>query len=136
MQQITVQNTIQAPASKVWGCWTSPVHIVNWNNASDDWHTPHAENDLRVGGQFLYRMEARDGSASFDFAGTYDEVEQPRHIAYTLEDGRKVRVTFEEKDGTTKVSETFDAESTHSAEMQRDGWQAILDNFKKYVENQ
>jgi uncharacterized protein YndB with AHSA1/START domain len=131
---ITVNTTINAPVEKVWELWTLPQHITRWNNASDDWHTPHAENDLRVGGKFLSRMAARDGSVSFDFTGTYTRVDNHRKIDYTLTDGRKVSVTFEPGTNQTTISETFDAETIHPVEMQRAGWQAILDNFKKYVE--
>lgn len=132
---ITVENTVNAPVKKVWKLWTTPEHITKWNNASDDWHTPFAENDLRAGGKFLARMEARDGSFGFDFEGIYDEVKTNELIAYTLGDGRKVKITFSPSGAETKVVETFDAENTHSIEMQRGGWQAILDNFKKYAEN-
>jgi uncharacterized protein YndB with AHSA1/START domain len=132
---ITVQAIINAPIEKVWEFWTTPEHIMKWNNASDDWHTPRAENDLRTGGTFLSRMEAKDGSAGFDFGGVYDEVKNNELIAYTMGDGRKVTVTFtKNNDVETEVIETFDAESTNSIEMQRGGWQSILDNFKKYVE--
>ena len=131
---ITVENIVNAPVEKVWEFWTEPKHITQWNNASDDWHTPRAENDLRVGGKFSARMEAKDGSFGFDFGGTYDDVQQNRTIAYTLGDDRKVRVDFTPQGSSTKVTETFEAESTHSVEMQRSGWQAILDNFKKYTE--
>ena len=132
---ITVQATVNAPVEKVWKLWTAPEHITRWNNASDDWHTPRAENDLRAGGKFLCRMEARDGSSGFDFVGTYDEIKKNELIAYTMEDARKVKVTFAKNNGAqTKVVETFEAESTNPVEMQRGGWQAILDNFKKYVE--
>ena len=134
-QKITVENTILAPVEKVWQCWTTPEHITKWNNASDDWHSPFAQNDLRTGGKFLARMEARDGSVGFDFAGVYDEVRPKEFIAYTLGDGRKVSVRFSGTGSETKVVETFEAESTHSIEMQRGGWQAILDNFKKYTES-
>ncbi|MGN6164821.1 MAG: SRPBCC family protein [Flavisolibacter sp.] len=131
---ITVATTVQAPVAKVWEYWTKPEHIVKWSNASDDWHTPRAENDLRVGGSFLSRMEAKDGSFGFDFGGVYDDVQQHRHIAYTIGDGRKVTVDFSSEGDTTKVVESFEAENTHPIEMQRGGWQAILDNFKKYTE--
>lgn len=132
---ITVQAVINAPVDKVWRLWTTPEHITKWNNASDDWHTPRAENDLRAGGKFLYRMEAKDGSFGFDFVGTYDEIKRNELIAYTIEDGRKVKVTFiKNSDSETKVVETFEAENTNSLEMQRAGWQAILDNFRRYVE--
>lgn len=132
--RITVQNSIKAPVQKVWEYWSKPEHITKWSNASDDWHTPRAENDLREGGKFLSRMEARDGSMGFDFGGVYDEVKEHNRIAYTMGDGRKVEVDFETRGDETKVVETFDAENTHPVEMQRGGWQAILDNFKKYVE--
>ena len=131
---ITVENTVNAPVEKVWKFWTEPEHIKKWNNASADWHTPHAENDLRVGGKFVARMEAKDGSFGFDFGGVYDEVTVNKSIAYTLEDARKVKIFFSGDGSKTKVVETFDAETTNSVEMQRSGWQAILDNFKKYTE--
>ncbi len=132
--KITVESTIKAPVEKVWDYWTSPEHIKKWNSASDDWHTPFSENDLRVGGKFASRMEARDGSFGFDFGGIYDEVVQNKRIAYTLGDGRKVVVNFSTNGSETKVVETFEAEDTHSIEMQQGGWQAILDNFKRYTE--
>lgn len=132
---ITIESTINAPIEKVWKCWTTPGDIMQWNNASPDWHTPSAENDLRPGGKFTSRMEAKDGSMGFDFGGTYDEVETYKIISYTLDDNRKVAVNFSSTGNTTHVVETFETESTHSEEMQRAGWQSILDNFKKYVEN-
>lgn len=132
---ITVETIVQAPVEKVWEYWTEPRHITKWNQASDDWHAPHAENDLRVGGKFVTRMEAKDGSFGFDFGGVYDEVNQYESIAYTLGDDRKVKITFVPKDNGTLVTESFDAEETHAAEMQQAGWQAILDNFKKYAES-
>jgi uncharacterized protein YndB with AHSA1/START domain len=131
---IAIESTIQASVEKVWDFWTYPDHIVKWNNASADWHTPRAENDLRVGGRFLSRMEARDGSSGFDFTGTYTKVEPLKQISYTLDDGRKVQASFVSMGNVTMVKETFEAEETNTAEMQRNGWQAILDNFKKYVE--
>ncbi|GAA4432381.1 hypothetical protein GCM10023188_20890 [Pontibacter saemangeumensis] len=131
---ITLETTIQAPVEKVWKYWTEPRHITQWNNASDNWHTPRAENDLRVGGKFLSRMEARDGSMGFDFTGTYTNIRAHGLIAYALEDGRKVQVLFTPRGNETSVTETFEAEPSHPAEMQRAGWQAILDNFKNYVE--
>ncbi len=131
---ITVESTVKAPVEKVWEFWTAPGHITKWNYASDDWHSPSAENDLRPGGKFLARMEAKDGSFGFDFSGIYDEVKTNELIAYTMGDDRKVTVKFEGNGNETKVVETFEAENTHSIEMQRGGWQAILDNFKKYVE--
>src|SRR5690606_11623960 len=132
--KITVQTVIQAPVEKVWNCWTEPEHITKWNQASDDWHAPKAENDLRVGGSFLTRMEAKDGSMGFDFGGIYDVVKQHEEISYTMGDGRKVDITFINQGKETKVVETFDAESTHPVEFQQAGWQAIMDNFKRYTE--
>jgi uncharacterized protein YndB with AHSA1/START domain len=133
--KITVHNTVNAPVEKVWKYWTMPEHITKWNSASDDWHSPRAENDLRKGGKFFARMEAKDGSVGFDFEGVYDEVKTNELIAYTMGDGRKVIVTFLPAGNTTTVTETFDAETVNPVEMQRGGWQAILDNFKKYTEN-
>lgn len=132
--QITVKALINKSVEAVWNCWTTPEHIVRWNNASDDWHTPRAENDLRKGGRFLSRMEAKDGSFGFDFGGTYTNVELHKRIEYIMDDKRKVTVTFENQGKQTQVSESFDPEDTNSLEMQRAGWQSILDNFKKYVE--
>jgi uncharacterized protein YndB with AHSA1/START domain len=134
MQIITIKANVNSPIEKIWKNWTEPEHIEKWNSASEDWHTTYAENDLRVGGKFLSRMEAKDGSFGFDFGGIYDEVELYKAIAYTLGDGRKVRIYFTESDNYTEISEAFDAESSTPIEMQQSGWQAILDNFKKYVE--
>ena len=131
---ITVENTINAPVEKVWQYWTKPEHITQWNNASDDWHTPRAENDLRAGGSFVSRMEAKDGSFGFDFGGVYDAITTNEYLEYTLGDGRKVKINFTADGNKTKISESFEAESINSTEMQRGGWQAILDNFKKYTE--
>jgi uncharacterized protein YndB with AHSA1/START domain len=131
---ITVETTVKAPAEKVWKYWTGPEHITKWNNASDDWHTPSAKNDLRAGGRFSSRMEAKDGSFGFDFGGVYDEVKTNQLIVYTLDDGRKVKIIFTSLGNETKVTETFESEGTHSIEMQKDGWQAIVNNFKKYTE--
>ena len=131
---ITVETTVTAPVEKVWTLWSQPEHITKWNSPSDDWHTPRAENDLRVGGNFTSRMEAKDGSFGFDFGGTYDAVRDNEHIAYTLGDGRKVTIDFTPDGDTTRVVETFDPESENTREMQQAGWQAILDNFKKYAE--
>lgn len=131
---ITVETAIKAPVEKVWEFWTRPEHITKWNQASDDWHTPWAENDLRAGGKFASRMEAKDGSAGFDFGGTYNKVVKYKHIAYTMDDGRKVTIRFSKKGNITWVTETFDSEDMNSREMQQNGWQAILDSFKTYVE--
>ena len=132
---ITVEASINAPLEKVWNCWTSPQHITQWCNASPDWHAPHAENDLKVGGKFVTRMEAKDGSFGFDFCGIYTDVKTNQLIAYTLEDARKVHITFSPNGNTTKVVETFEPETENTLELQRGGWQAILDNFKKYTES-
>jgi len=131
---ITVKTNISAPVEKVWSYWTDPKHIVHWNNASDDWYTPKAENDLRVGGNFNYRMEARDGSDGFDFTGEYDSVVLLKQIKYTLGDGRIVQVNFTTADNYTVVSEVVETELLNPLEIQQQGWQAIIDNFKKYVE--
>jgi len=132
--KVTVQAVIQAPVEKVWKYWTEPAHITKWNQPSEEWHAPRAENDLQAGGKFLTRLEAKDGSMGFDFAGVYDAVKQHEAISYTLEDGRKVDITFAAQGNETKVVEIFDAESTHPVEFQQAGWQAILDSFKKYTE--
>lgn len=133
--KITVESTVNAPVETVWRSWTEPQHITQWNNASDDWHCPKAENDLRPGGSFNVRMEAKDGSFGFDFGGVYDQVKKNELIEYTLEDSRKVQVHFSGEGDKTKVVETFDAETENSIELQKGGWQAILDNFKKYTES-
>ena|SRR5687767_14913433 len=132
---ITVQAVINAPVEQVWKLYTEPDHVMKWNNASNDWRTPRAENDLKVGGKFLYRMEAKDGSSGFDFEGTYEQVKIDELIVYSLTDGRKVEVIFTNDDNArTKIATAFEAENANPIEMQRDGWQAILNNFKKYVE--
>ena len=131
---ITVEATVNAPVEKTWKLWTLPEHITKWNNASDDWHTPRAENDLRAGGKFLARMEAKDGSFGFDFGGVYDQVVTNELIAYTLGDGRKVKLTFTANGKETTVVEAFEAENENPVEMQKEGWQSILNNFKKYAE--
>jgi uncharacterized protein YndB with AHSA1/START domain len=132
--QITVQTTVNAPLKKVWASWSEPKHITKWCQASSDWHAPYAENDVRSGGKFKTTMAAKDGSVSFDFAGTYTRVEPNSLMEYTIEDGRRVRILFEAIGDKTKVTETFEAEGENSIEMQRGGWQAILDNFKSYTE--
>lgn len=131
---ITVEATIKAPVEKVWKYWNEPKHITKWCAASDDWHAPFAESDLRVGGEFKTTMAAKDGSFSFDFGGVYTKVQENKALDYTIGDGRKVQVTFSGNGNETKVIETFEAESQNPIEMQRGGWQAILDNFKKYTE--
>ena len=132
---ITVENTVNAPVEKVWDYWTKPEHITNWNFASDDWHSPWAKADLREGGTFSARMEAKDGSMGFDFGGVYDVLRKNELIEYTMGDGRRVKINFTPQGDSTRVSESFEAEGTHSVELQKNGWQAILDNFKKYTEN-
>ncbi len=134
MTKITVETTVSANLNKTWDYWTKPEHITHWNFASDDWQCPRAENDARTGGKFSARMEAKDGSFGFDFEGIYDEVIEQKRIAYHMEDGRQVEILFEELGDQTKVTEMFDPETENSEEMQRGGWQAILDNFKKHVE--
>ena len=131
---ITVKATVQAPIDKVWKCWTQPEHITQWCHASDDWHAPKATNDLRVNGKFSTTMAAKDGSVSFDFDGEYTRVEDKRAIEYVMADGRRVQVKFEDHGKETVVTETFDPEGQNSEEMQRGGWQAILDNFKQHTE--
>ena len=132
---ITVENLISAPVEKVWVLWTEPSHIVNWAYASEDWEAPHAENDVRVGGKFKTVMAAKDGSESFDFTGTYTTVIPQELIEYVMDDGRNVTVQFQSMGDKTKLTETFEMEHTNTEDLQRTGWQAILENFKKYVEN-
>ncbi|HKU48648.1 MAG TPA: SRPBCC domain-containing protein [Nitrososphaera sp.] len=133
---IAVQTVIHAPIAKVWECWTKPMHIRAWAFASDDWEAPAAENDLRLDGRFRTVMAAKDKSTSFEFAGTYTTVNENRLIEYDLDDGRHVKVEFASSPpNDVLLTETFEPESENSLEMQRSGWQAILDNFKKYVEN-
>lgn len=131
---ITIETTVNAPVSGVWEYWSKPAHIMQWCNASPDWHAPHAENDLQAGGKFSTRMEAKDGSFGFDFWGIYDEVKTNELISYTLGDERKVSIHFSSDGNTTKIVETFEAEDQNPVQMQREGWQAILDNFKNYTE--
>ena len=133
--KIKIEATISAPAKKVWDHWTKPDHITKWNFASDDWQCPKASNDLKVGGKYSARMEAKDGSFGFDFTAIYDEVVDQRKITYTMEDGRKVTTEFENHGDKTKVITVFDAEKQNPEDMQRGGWQAILNNFKKYTES-
>jgi len=131
---ITVEALVQAPIAKVWDSWNKPEHITKWCQASDDWHAPFAENDIRTGGTFKTTMAAKDGSFSFDFGGVYSNVKENEIIEYTMGDGRKVKVTFKQEGNATKVVETFDPESQNPVEMQRGGWQAILNSFKNYTE--
>lgn len=131
---LTVEVTVDAPVTKVWEKWTNPVDICQWNNASPDWHTTKAENDLTVGGKFLSRMEAKDGTFGFDFWGVYDKIITNQTIEYTLGDDRKVAISFQPLGNKTKIVEAFEAETLNSLELQQGGWQAILDNFKRYTE--
>lgn len=131
---ITVQNTINASINKVWEFWTLPEHITKWSFASPEWHTPHAENDLREGGKFSSTMAAKDGSMSFDFGGEYTLVEKNKAIEYILEDGRKVEISFEETPNGIELIQKFDPETQNPENFQQQGWQAILDNFKSYAE--
>lgn len=133
-QTITIQASINAPVEKVWQLWTEPRHITQWSSPSPEWHTPRAESDFRKGGKFVSRMEAVDGSMGFDFGGEFDEIKTHELIGYTIGDGRKVVTTFESNGDTTEVTQTFEPESENSLEMQRGGWQAILDSFKRYAE--
>lgn len=131
---ITVRTKVHADPGKVWKYWTNPEHITKWNFANDDWCCPKAENDLKVGGKYKARMEAKDGSAGFDFEATYDEVKDLQKISYTMADGRRASTEFYKLGDTTQITTTFDPETQNSAEMQQTGWQAILDNFRKYTE--
>jgi uncharacterized protein YndB with AHSA1/START domain len=133
-KKISIKARIKAPVEVAWKCWTSPEDIMRWNNASPDWHTPRAENDLRVGGSFIYRMESKDGKFGFDFGGVYTSVKLHKQIAYSLGDGRKVEVTFSSQGPQTEIEEKFEAEGTNPIEIQRKGWQAILDNFALHTE--
>ena len=132
--QIAVSVSVQAPIENVWTYWTEPEHIKGWNHASIDWHTTTAENELRENGHFSYRMEAKDGSAGFDFSGVYKIIRPFKEIDYELDDLRKVRITFESIEDEVVIKETFEAESSLFTEMQKAGWQSILDQFKIYAE--
>lgn len=134
MAKITIESVITANPKKIWESWTDPKHITKWNFANDDWQCPKASNDLKVGGKYSARMEAKDGSFGFEFEAIYDEVIEQKKITYTMGDGRKATTNFEDLGGKTKVTTIFDAEKENSEEMQKQGWQAILNNFKKYVE--
>lgn len=135
MNPITIEATVNAPIETVWDVWNKPEHITRWAFASQDWEAPHAENDLRTGGSFKTRMQAKDGSEGFDFEGVYTNVEDEKLIEYDMPDGRHVKITFEKTPEGVKITETFDPESKNSEDLQRAGWQAILDNFKKYTES-
>ncbi|MHC9511786.1 SRPBCC family protein [Kangiella sp. M94] len=132
--KITVTTTIKADLNTVWDCWNNPEDIKQWNAASEDWHTTQSMVDLREGGQFKSRMEAKDGSMGFDFTGTYTKVDKPNHIEYVMDDDREVAIDFKQTEQGITVTETFDAEEQHDPEFQKQGWQSILDNFAKHVE--
>lgn len=132
-QKVTIEAHVSAPIEKVWQAYTTPDDIKRWNAASDDWHTTAAAVDLRVGGQFNSRMEAKDGSMGFDFAGTYTKVERNKLLEYSFGD-RTAQVEFTPEAKGVRIRISFDSEATHSIEQQRSGWQAILDNFTRYVE--
>lgn len=132
---ITVSTIVNAPIATVWEAWTKPEHITKWTFASDDWHAPRAENDLRTGGNFTTTMAAKDGTVSFDFDGTYTDVQHESYIAYTMGDGRRTEITFNQIGDQTEIIESFEAEESNPVEMQRGGWQAIVDNFRKYTES-
>jgi|SRR5690349_11604414 len=133
-KKITVTATISAGNNKVWDYFTKPDHITKWNAANDEWWCPRAENDLKKGGRFTSRMEAKDGSLGFDFGGVYDEIIEKKKITYTMDDGRQATTSFSPSENTTIVTTVFDAETENPVELQQAGWQAILDNFKKYTE--
>lgn len=132
--KITIQAVVSADRQKVWNYYTQPEHITKWNYAIDTWHCPTASNDVRVGGKYLARMEAKDGSFGFDFEAIYNEIVEGEKLTYTMADGRVVNATFKELGDKTEVIITFDAENENPVEMQQSGWQSILDNFKKYTE--
>ena len=133
--EITIEAIVHAPIEKVWKYWSEPAHITKWCAASPEWHAPAAENDLKAGGKFTTTMAAKDGSMSFDFWGIYDQVKTNELIEYTMGDGRKAKIVFSKSGDTTKIVESFEPESENPREMQQGGWQAILNNFKSYTEN-
>lgn len=134
MNLVTVKSNIKAPLNKVWDYWTNEIHIINWNFAAADWHCPSATNNLNVGGEFHYTMAAKDNSFSFDFWGTYQKIDTEKNIEILIGDGRYMKVTFESTGADTIVTERFEPEQENPVEMQQAGWQMILDNFTKYVE--
>lgn len=132
--KVTIEAIVSVPIAKAWNYWNKPEHITQWNFAHESWHCPSSENDLRPGGNLKSRMEAKDGSFGFDFEATYDEVIDHKRIVYTIADGRRVETEFSDLGGKTQIVTVFEAESENPVEMQKGGWQAILDNFKKYTE--
>ena len=133
--KITVEITVNKDLDFVWNSWTQPDHILKWNHASDDWHTVRALNELKVGGKFFYRMEAKDGSFGFDFESNYELVNEKQELTYIMSDGRRATTIFQKNEIETKVTTTFDPENENPIELQKAGWQAILNNFKKYAES-
>ena len=133
---ITIKIQIRQPVSKVWEYWTDAKHITRWNFATDSWHCPRAVNNLKEEGAFSWRMEAKDGSMGFDYSGVYEQVKKYEYITCRLDDGRRVKVSFTEHDSVTEITETFEPEDSNSIELQRNGWTAILNNFKKYAETE
>lgn len=133
--KITVEITVNKDLDFVWNSWTQPDHIFKWNHASDDWHTVRALNELKVGGKFFYRMEAKDGSFGFDFESNYELVNEKQELTYIMSDGRRATTIFQSKETETKVTTTFDPENENPIELQKAGWQAILNNFKTYAES-
>jgi uncharacterized protein YndB with AHSA1/START domain len=134
MDFITVEAIIEAPIETVWNFWTKPEHVMHWNFASKDWHCPKATSDFNIGGEFHYIMAAKDGSVAFDFCGTFTKIIDQSFIEIFLEDGRELNIQFESEGSSTKIIETFEPEEVNSMELQKQGWQAILDNFKTYAE--
>jgi len=134
MSKISVSATINADVKKVWDYYTNPEHITQWNYADPSWQCPSASNDMRVGGKYSARMEAKDGSFGFEFEATYNEITEGKSFTYTMPDNREVNVSFDGDGDNTAINVTFDAENQNPVEMQKNGWQAILDNFKKYTE--
>lgn len=131
---ITIQTVVNASVEKTWEYWNEPKHITKWSFALDEWEAPFAENNLCIGGKFSTRMQAKNGSQGFDFSGEYTEIRENEFIEYVMSDGRKVSIQFNKIDGKTEITETFDPEEENSIELQKNGWQAILNNFKKYVD--
>lgn len=132
---ITIETLVHAPINLVWDTWNSPNHVVHWNHASDDWHSPKAENNFVVGGKFVYRMEAKDNSFGFDFSGTYEEIVDKKRVVTRLDDNRLVKTEFHVENDSVRIVDTFEAEDQNSIELQRVGWSAILNNYKLYTES-
>ena len=133
--RITIETTINKPVVPVWNSWTDPKHVINWNFATDEWHCPKATSDFNEGGHFSYTMASKDGKMAFDLEGVFDMIQPMKRIEYTLSDGRKVSIIFEKiSEQQTRVEQSFEPESINDPEMQRLGWQAILNNFKKFTE--